>query len=75
MINCIKHKDVRAPGLCPICLVEERDRYRRELEYRVIRSMAKSHLWVCLVCDEKDETWQEIVHGPDCIFYDPDQAG
>ena len=37
--------------------------------------MAKSHLWVCLVCDEKDETWQEIVHGPDCIFYDPDQAG
>ena len=31
MRNCIKHSAVRAPGLCPICLVEERDRMRELL--------------------------------------------
>ena len=28
MRNCIKHSAVRAPGFCPICFVEERDRMR-----------------------------------------------
>jgi hypothetical protein len=24
-MNCEKHRQVKAPGLCPICLIEERD--------------------------------------------------
>lgn len=32
---CQKHVNVHAPGLCPVCLMEERDRLRREVaQYR-----------------------------------------
>ena len=72
MTNCTKHSDVKASGLCPICLMEECSRYRRELQYRVIRSVAKSHLWVCLICQARGDAWQEIVHRPDCILGESD---
>ena len=32
MRNCGKHAAARSPGLCPICLVEERDRLRAIVE-------------------------------------------
>ena len=28
-MNCQKHHSVKAPGLCPICLIEERDRLQQ----------------------------------------------
>ena len=31
-MNCEKHFNVKAPGICPICLIAERDRYYRALE-------------------------------------------
>jgi len=32
MNNCIKHSAVRSPGLCAICLIEERDQLRAIVE-------------------------------------------
>ena len=29
---CQQHIYISAPGLCPICLIEERDRLQREVE-------------------------------------------
>jgi len=32
---CQKHSDIQAPGLCPVCLMEERDKLRKEVaQYR-----------------------------------------
>lgn len=32
MANCAKHINIHTPGLCPVCLIEERDRLRKALE-------------------------------------------
>ena len=72
MVNCAIHLQTKAPKLCPICLIGERDRLRRALELQIIRSMANSHLWVCLLCNAKGESWAELIHEPDCPLFQGD---
>ena len=31
--SCKKHKNIHAPGFCPICFMEERDRFLAALQF------------------------------------------
>ena len=59
-MTCKVHTNVRSPGLCPICLIEERDRLREaEAEWTAIHE-AVSDLYQAYYRVGGDETTRRI---------------
>jgi rubrerythrin len=47
-------------------LTAERNRYRKELENRLIRLVLQG--WRCIICGETADDHKKIKHAPDCIL-------
>jgi len=70
--SCEKHIEVRAPGLCPICLIEERDRLRRLI--KAISTLGRFYILYpidniveCEFCEQrKPLDGRPFVHEDDC---------
>lgn len=69
--NCDQHTEVSAPGLCPLCLLEDRDHYKnnykRENQFHMmaLRKIAALHDQIRKVIDTDEKIRMGSEHGYD----------